>query len=44
MNETELMTLEAWLDRAGKVKTATRELVKLWLINDLGCQRQVALP
>ena len=44
MNNTELttITLEEWLKRAEHVRTATKELVRLWMVNDLGCQKELA--
>ena len=44
MNNTEIttITLEEWLKRAQHVRTATKELVRLWMANDLGCQKELA--
>ena len=36
------ITLQDWLIRANQIKTATKELVRLWMVNDLGCQKELA--
>ena len=36
------VSLEEWVAKVSTWKTATRELVRLWLINELGCQRELA--
>lgn len=36
------VSLEEWVAKVGTWKTATRELVRLWLVNELGCQRELA--
>ena len=43
MNElTTAVSLEEWVAKVGTWKTATRELVRLWLVNELGCQKELA--
>lgn len=36
------VSLDQWMEKLSTWKTATRELVRLWLVNELGCQRDLA--
>ena len=42
LQTTTTITLNEWMEQLATWKTRTRDLVRLWLLNDLGCQRELA--
>ena len=41
-SSTTTITLQEWIDSAVKHRKGTRELVRLWMVNEFGCQKECA--